>query len=85
MSNAEPGSAGPPNVDPDNQSANAHDPNQLADFALRLRCEHCNAGPGAWCVTATGRRAPHLHATRLLIVQTCYLLGYERGRTGATP
>lgn len=51
----------------------------IATLALQLRCEHCKAAPSAWCRTKGGREAAHLHASRWLVVQACFWLGFEHG------
>lgn len=52
----------------------------LARLALELRCESCRAMPGHWCTTKAGHSAAHLHAARMLVVQSVFLLGVEHGQ-----
>jgi hypothetical protein len=34
-----------------------------------IRCDHCGAPPGVWCVTRDGHEAARLHACRLVEVE----------------
>jgi hypothetical protein len=52
---------------------------ELSQLAIQLRCEHCKAITGQWCKTRSGHYAGHLHAARMLVVQSIFWLGFEHG------
>lgn len=41
---------------------NAEDSAEVA--MVGIRCRHCDAAPGEWCVTTSGFRASYLHSAR---------------------
>jgi hypothetical protein len=52
---------------------------ELAQAGLQIRCEHCHVAPGTWCRTKSGNGSAHLHASRMLVVQGVFWLGYQHG------
>lgn len=37
----------------------------VAEVAMvAIACRYCDAAPGEWCVTESGKRSGHLHSTR---------------------
>lgn len=56
-------------------------PTELEQLILELPCAYCNAQPGVWCVTASGRWpgqrwAIWMHADREWIVREAWRVGY---------